>query len=692
MKISSEWLRDFVDVPPADELYHIFQMAGLGVEERHDEGDATTWTLEVTANRGDWLSAIGLAREIAAMTDKRLHFPVHQVEETGVPISGRVEVEIEDAADCPRYAARLVENVRLGPSPEWMQKRLLACGVRPLNNVVDVTNYVMLETGQPLHAFDAAKVLSSDGVHRILVRRAREGECITTLDDVQRKLSPEVLLITDSEAPLAIAGVMGGRDSEVGDGTTKVLLESAHFAPSRVRRGKRVAGLHSEASRRFERWVDPNGVLRALDRAAQLLGEFAGGEVAQGVVDRYEKPIMEARVTLRPFRCNAVLGLRLSGEQMAQKLARLQLKIGARSEELMEVAVPTFRRDIEREIDLLEEVARIHGYEHIPSTLPQEANPTAGRSLSQRLEERARLSLLRCGLSEVVTYSLENAAGVARAGLEVVPAVRLRNPLSDDYAQLRTSMLPSLLEVLGKNPRQPVRIFELGRVYLPCDPAQPEAEQPNECASLGMAILAAPPTPHWQKTAMPVDFFALKGVIERLFDAMGAPTAQFVAAQKAPFHPGRCALITLDGQELGVIGELHPEVASRYELGHRAYLAEIAWNALVRHVRIAPQFHAMPKFPPIERDLAFVLKNEATAEQIESTLRAVASDASSSILEAVRVFDVYTGAPISEGWKSLAFALRFRAVDRTLRDEEVEELLAQMRARVEAELGAQLRS
>ncbi|MDF2440912.1 MAG: phenylalanyl-tRNA synthetase beta chain [Abditibacteriota bacterium] len=688
MRISSEWLHEFVDVPAAGELYHIFQMAGLGVEERHDDGDSTVWTLEVTSNRGDWLSSMGLAREIAAMTDKRFHFPTHPVQEKGAPLANRVEVEIEDAADCPRYAARLIENIQIGPSPEWMQKRLTECGMRPLNNVVDITNYVMLETGQPLHAFDADKVLGADGVHRIRVRRARDGERMTTLDDVERELTSEVLLITDGETPLAIAGVMGGHDSEVGDGTTKVLLESAHFAPSRVRRGKRVAGLSSEASRRFERWVDPNTALCALDRAAQLLAEHASGEVAQGIVDRYEQPILDARVTLRPARCNAVLGLRLTSEQMIQKLERLQLKIGARSEELIEVLVPTFRRDIEREIDLIEEVARVHGYEHIPSTLPREANTTAGRALSQRLEERARGALLRCGLSEVVTYSLENAAGVARAGLEAVPAVRLRNPLSDDYSQLRTSMLPSMLEVLGKNPRQPVRIFELGRVYLPLKAAQPEAAQPEECPFLGMALLAAPPAPHWQKTAMPVDFFALKGIIERLLDAMGAPAAQFVPVKKAPFHPGRCASISLDGQELGVIGELHPEVAARYELPHRAYLAEIQWNALVRHVRIAPQYRAVPKFPPIERDLAFVLKNSVPAAQVERTLRA----ANESILEDVRVFDVYTGPPVPEGWKSLAIALRFRASDRTLRDEEVEEILICMRARVESELGAQLRS
>jgi phenylalanyl-tRNA synthetase beta chain len=686
MRISKQWLCDFVALPSNDEeLYHVLQMAGLGVDEH--EGDV--WTLEVTSNRGDWLSAIGLARDIAAMTDKHLHVPTHEVQESGATVMERVEVEIENPADCPRYAARLIENVQIGPSPDWIQQRLIECGMRPLNNIVDITNYVMLETGQPLHAFDAAKVLSSDGVHRIRVRRARDGESMVTLDEVERKLTSDVLLITDGELPIAVAGVMGGRDSEVGDGTTSVLLESAHFAPARVRRGKRVIGLASEASRRFERWVDPNGVVKAANRAAQLMQQYAGGQVAGGVIDRYLQPVEDARVTLRPARCNAVLGLRLSREQMVTLLQRLGFKIGLQSEDLIEVSVPTWRRDIEREIDVIEEIARIHGYDNIPTTLPRNANATAGRSLSQRLEERAKQALLRSGVSEIVTYSLLNPASVTRAGLSATqPAVKLRNPLSEDFSQLRTSLLPSLLESLGRNPRTPVRYFELGKVYLPRDEARPDAEQPLECLRVGIALLNAPAPAHWQKRDTGVDFFTLKSVVNNLFAGLGAPEPRFTPATHPTFHPGRCATLCVDGQELGVLGEVHPEVAERYELPHRAYLCELDWSSLVRHIEISRRYEPPVKFPPADRDLALVLKNEVSAARIESTLRGAGGE----LLQEVRIFDVYTGPPVPEGSKSVALSLRLRAADRTLNEEEIEAVLARLREQAATELGAQLRS
>jgi phenylalanyl-tRNA synthetase beta chain len=684
MRISKQWLSDYVALPETDdELYHVLQMAGVGVEEREDD----VWTLEVTANRGDWLSAIGLARDIAAMTDKHFHVPSHDITESENPIGDRVVVDIENPADCPRYAARLLENIQVGPSPDWIQQRLLQCGMRPVNNVVDITNYVMLETGQPLHAFDADKVLSG-GVHRIWVRRAHEGEKITTLDDVERPLTPEVLLITDGERPLAVAGVMGGLDSEVTETTTKVLLESAHFAPARVRRSKRVIGLASEASRRFERWVDPNGVVKAANRAAQLLHDYAGAQIAQGVIDRYVQPAEDARVTIRISRCNAVLGLRLTGEQIVKSFVRLGFKIGLQTNELIEVSVPTWRRDIEREIDLIEEVARVHGYENIPTTLPRNANPTAGRSLSQRLEERAKQALLRCGLSEIVTYSLQSPASVVRSGLENVTAVKLRNPLSEDYSQLRTSLLPSLLDALARNPRTAVRYFELAKVYLPKDAAHPEAEQPHENVHLGLALLNAPAAPHWQKATPSVDFFTLKSVVANLLQAMGAPQPQLVPTQRPTFHPGRCALLLIDGQELGVLGEVHPEIAEHYDLPHRAYLAEIEWKALVRHVQIAPHFTAPVKFPPADRDLALVVKNEVAAANVESTLRAAGGD----LLEAVRIFDVYSGPPVPEGWKSLALSLRYRATNRTLTEEEIEAAMMRLRESAERELGAQQRA
>lgn len=681
MRISTEWLREFVAVPPANELAHVFEMAGIGVEDYTDD----IFTLEVTSNRGDWLSAIGLAREVGAMTDQPLKVPTSTLTISGPTLEGRVQVSIENADDCPRYVARLVENVTVGPSPEWMQRRLEKCGMRPINNVVDVTNYVMLETGQPLHAFDADKIPGG----QIFVRRARRAEKLTTLDGTEHTLDEEILLIASNEAPLAVAGLMGGLASEVTDATRRILLESAHFAPLRVRRGKRSLGFGTEASRRFERWVDPNGALRAADRAAQFLQECAGGTVAIGALDRYVQPIQAEVVNLRAARCNAVLGLHLSTEQIAALLERLGLRTQRLEADVLQVTVPTWRRDITREIDLIEEVARIHGYDHIPTTLPRGVNAAAGRALSQRLEEQAKDALVRCGLSEVVTYSLESVAAVERAGLalpgEIAPVVKLRNPLSEDYTQLRTSLIPSLLEVLAKNARHRAQIFELGKVYLP-RPDAPD-EQPAECCHIGIALLNVPP-PRWQKGAEEIDFYLLKGVVERLLGGLGVPAPQYGPTNRVTLHPGRCATVLIEGQEVGVVGEVHPAIAERYELKHRAYLAVLEFDALVRHITLVKPYTPLARFPEIDRDLALVLRAEVAAGTVQEVLRAAAGP----LLESVEVFDVYSGASIAPGFKSVALALRFRASDRTLTDAEVESAMGSVQDTAARALGAQLRA
>jgi len=454
-----------------------------------------------------------------------------------------------------------------------------------------------------------------------------------------------------------------------------------------VRRGARSLGLHSEASRRFERWVDPNEVLNAADRAAQLLCECAGGVVAQGAIDRYPLKIEDAVVSLRFARCNSVLGLQLSNPTITGCLQRLGLRIPNFGGQGCDVIIPTWRRDIQREVDLIEEVARVHGYEHIPTTLHEGVNTAAGRSLSQRLEERAKSALLRCGLNEVVTYSLQSVAAVERAGLDAATTdevVKLRNPLSEDYTQLRTSLVPSLLEVLHKNARRGVRVFEFGKVYL----ARPEQPQPDERRHIALALLNAPAAPHWQKQPASTDFFSLKAVVDRLVEALGAPAPLYQAARNASFHPGRCAALMLDGQEIGVLGEIHPEVNERYELGGRAYLATIDFDALVRHVSLVKTYTPLTRFPAADRDLALVLRAEVPAFIVESLVQ----EAGGALLESVQIFDVYTGPPIPAGAKSLALSLRFRAPERTLTDEEVDAAMQQIIAAAATELDAQLRA
>ena len=680
MRISQSWLQEFVETPTPEKLNHIFEMAGIGVE--NFDAESEIWTLEITSNRGDWLSAIGLAREIAAMTNQ--HFRAIVDSDRSTPERENISVSIQNPEDCPRYAARIIENVKVGESPAWIQARLIECGMRPVNNIVDATNFVMLETGQPLHAFDADKVGS-----QIVVRRAKAGEPFVTLDEVERELTEEMLVIADAQNPIAVAGVMGGRDSEVTENTTRILLESAHFAPSRVRRSARILELTSEASRRFARYVDPNGVLRAAQRACDLIAEISGGNVLPGIMDEYPAPVSDAIVSMRIARCNAILGIEISEETATELLKRLGFKVQSSGAGVLQVSVPTWRRDIEREIDLIEEIARLNGYENIPTTLPKTTNRAAGRSLSQRLEENARGVLLRCGLNEIVTYSLENAASISRAGLdESTPAVVLRNPLSDDYTQLRTSLIPSLLETLKTNAGAScdVRIFEIGKVYLP----RASKAQPDEKQQIGIALLASSPQAHWQKdkAATPLDFFDLKGIVERVLSGLGAPSPVFRGAPTAPFHPGRCAALSIDGEDLGMLGEVHPDIAERYELRQRAYLAVIDFASLVRHISIVPQYSPISRQPHSDRDIAVVVPEKVSAEALENTVRSAAG----VLLESSRVFDVYQGAPIEPGFKSIAIALRFRAKDRTLGEDEIEAAMQNAREAAAHDLGAQLRA
>lgn len=691
MRISSQWLNEFVAVPESLELARVFEMAGVGVENAEDD----VWSLEVTSNRGDWLCAIGLAREIAAMTDKRLRLHAnHAAHEYS---SESIAVEIENAADCTRYMAFSLEDVRIDESPDWMQKRLAECGMRAINNIVDITNYVMLETGQPLHAFDAATI-SDD---QIVVRRARADETLLTLDGVERALNDSVLVIADAQKPIGLAGLMGGQDSEVTHKTQRVVLEAAHFAPTRVRRGARSLGLSTEASRRFERHVDPNGVANAAHRALALLQEHAGARVVS-LVDSYPQPVAAPKVRLRASRCNAVLGLNLSIDTMANLLKRLGLGVeqneAGQNEDALLITIPTFRNDIAREEDLIEEVARVHGYEHIAQTLPRTVNAMAGRSLSQRLEERAKSALLRCGLTEVVTISMQNAASVERAGLPVVPVVRLSNPLSEDYTQMRTSLVPSLLEVLEKNARvslgaDGVRVFELGKTYTPQD----GQKQPRECRVLALALHETLALAHWLNSSgadagennrqdAARGFFQLKAVVETALSELGAPQVQWRSSREDGFHPSRCATLSIDAQDVGTLGEVHPDVASRYDLA-RAYLATIEFDPLVRHISLLRRYEPISRFPTVERDLALVLDAQIPASQVESVVR----EAGGALLQAAKTFDVYQGAPIPPESKSLALALRFGSSERTLTDAEVEAAMTRIRNRAERDLGAALR-
>ena len=546
MRIPVSWLNEYVPNDlPLRELADVLTNMGLEVEAIEDAAGTAVFDIKVTPNRGDCLSVTGVARELATALRKEMHTHTPTLTETGPPADELAEVTIEDPDLCPRYSARLLRNVKIAPSPEWAQRRLEQCGMRPISNVVDATNLAMLELGQPLHAFDY-KLLR--GRPTIIVRRAKPGEKMVTIDGEERTLNPELLVIADPGGPVAIAGVMGGSSSEIGDETTEVLLESAHFNPSVVRKGARALQMRTEASYRFERTVDPGGTVCALDRVAELIAEFnpTPVEIAQGAVDAYPQPIPESVITLRPARANALLGTNLTAEEMAEHLSRLQLKVEVG--DALVVTVPTFRQDLKEEIDLIEEVARAYGYQHIPETLPCESADVGRQDRSLAFDDEMRGVLRGLGMTEIITSSLEDPKLLPHMRLpEEDPRaypVALNNPKTVDRSQLRTTLLTSVLEVVALNQRHglaDVSVYDLGVVFLPAGPDQ-LPEQPQHLALAGMGT-------RWQgfwnlpKGGEKWDFFALKGVLEQVLRSAARVTAEFAPArgEQRPHRRDACA-------------------------------------------------------------------------------------------------------------------------------------------------------
>lgn len=668
--------------------------------------DEAVLVLELTPNYAmHCQSMLGVAREVAAMTGGAVRPPASAVREATRPAEAAVEVRVDDPDLCPRYVARVIEGVRIGPSPLWMQRRLEAAGMRPINNVVDVTNYVMLETGQPLHAFDLHRLEGEGGRKRIVVRRARTGETLVTLDGAVRRLEADDLVIADGAdggRAVALAGVMGGENSEVTAATTAVLLESASFHSLGVRRTARRLALPSEASSRFEKWVDPEGCRAAADRAMALLQELAGGEVLAGAVDVYPRPAAPRRIAARSAWINGFLGTALSDAEMGAIFERLGFEVGDFHAGSILVTVPTRRPDIEGEADLAEEVARLHGYNRIPVTLPRSPAVPAAPSRERRLAAEARAVCLAAGLNEVMTYSFMNPAGFDRIGLPADDprrrAVPLANPLSEDQGVLRTCLLPLLLEVAAANVRHrctDVAVFEIGRVYLP--KGLPVSELPEERLSLGAVLLGAADRGGWYGPAVEADFYHVKGLVEALCRRLGVDGAAFETHAAPGYHPGRTARLLAPagpapgeagGETLGVLGELHPETARAYDLPGRVLAVELDLTALMARARPVRAYRPLPRFPASDRDLAVLVPDAVPAARVEATI----AEAGGNLLESVRLFDLYRGAGVPEGWRSLAYSLVYRAADRTLTDAEVDAVHDRVRAALAERLGAQLRS
>lgn len=680
MRIPIGWLKEYVEVQASpEELAHRLTMAGLEVEAIEQGDGEPVLNVKVTPNRGDCLSIVGVAREVAALYGLPLRHPMPAARSTEPGHAAQfARVEIVDVDLCPRYAARIVQDIRVAPSPAWIQQRLLDAGMRPINNVVDVTNYVMLELGQPLHAFDLD--LLPQG--QIVVRRARPGEHIVTLDGVERELQPEMLAICDSTHPVAIAGVMGGSETEVTDGTRRVLLESAHFHPTSIRRTSQRLQLSTEASYRFERVVDPGGVVAALDRACELLEQIGAGVPLPGVVDVYPHPEDERTVTLRPERCNLLLGLQLDADTMVDCLRRLQLPAELRDGTIL-VRVPTFRPDLRIEEDLAEEVGRVYGYENIPERLPFGHTHRGGESPNTRLARPLQEAFVRAGLVEVHTHTLRAPGPLDDPHRR---AVRVRNAASEELSSLRNSLLPSMMDVVLHNlarRQTEIFLFEVGAVFTQL----PDGDY-EERLKAGFILTGSMFPPSWDARYPAADFFTAKGVVQELLEAVGIVTAHYVPLSDPRFHPGRSARVLVEEREVGIFGELHPEVLELLDISRRTILAgEFDVEALWSFAPARTRYEPLPRYPAVLRDIAVVAPEEMPYQQVENTVR----EAGGALLESVKLFDVYRGEHIPAGSRSLALSLTFRSAERTLTDAEVDEVVAGIVRALEQQ-GARLRS
>jgi phenylalanyl-tRNA synthetase beta chain len=632
----------------------------------------TVFEIGVTPNRPDCLSLLGVAREAAAVCGTRLVRPQILLPKGEGAIEEITSVTIEAPEHCPRYVARLIRNVTVAPSPFWLQDRLLSVGLRPINNIVDVTNFVMMETGQPLHAFDFD--LLEEG--RIVVRTAQDGEKFTTLDGKEKILSSSNLMICDGRKPVALAGVMGGENSEINSGTKTVLIESAYFSPMSIRKTAKSLGYHTDASHRFERGVDPTGCPAAAARAAQLMLEVAGGVPAEGEIDAHPAPWAPKEVRLSVNRANSILGTGLSQAQMQALLAAVELETKTPDSDTLSVTPPGFRVDISIPEDLVEEIARLFGYDNIPVTapkLPMEAPPPRP---AMSFRKKLRSIMVHLGFFEAVNYSFVAADTPARLGLAAddprQATLAVANPLSEDQAVMRTSLLPGLLAATGRNvnlQNRSVRLFEIGKVFF----ARADEPLPSEQFMLA-AILSGEPGPlSWHQKAVPCDFYDMKGAAEALFEILKIKNVDFVKpapGQADTLLPGHCAAMVFKDKVLGILGQIRPEVCASFDLKQRAFLLEMDVAALRSITPDAVAFAPPPRYPFVLRDITLVLDKAVPAAEVLGKVRQMKHP----WVESVWVFDVYEGKPIEKGKKSLSFRITYRADDRTLTDGEVNTL------------------
>ena len=639
--------------------------------------------LDITPNRPDCLSVIGIAREIAALTGRKVRLPKDDYDEAAATIDSQVSVEIVDPDLCPRYSASLITGVKIASSPRWMQQRLLASGMRPINNIVDITNYVMLEYGEPLHAFDYNQVRGK----KIIVRRAAKGEVMVTLDGVKRALSPDILVIADQERAVAIAGVMGGYDSEVTEETTAIFLEAASFNPASIYETGHSLGLPSEARLRFERGISPGVTIPALKRATQLLVEISGGQAARGFIDAYPGEKKREPIRLRRSELKRLLGVEFTTKQVKDTLASLgfDCKPGGSAAEVR-VSVPYWRSDINLEEDLVEEVARIIGYDQIPITMLSQPVPRQDPSPILGLKQEVSRTLADCGFQEAITFSLTGLDTLTKLLPQSHPLkpapLRMANPMTADQEYLRPSLRANLLAALAANQRHEeggIRLFELGRVYL----ARPN-DLPFEPEILCGVLTGPRFEQSWRGGDEALDFFDAKGIIEGLFGQIGVEFS-FEPGSDESLHPTRQAAIVIEGKRLGVVGELHPKVLDAFELSGDVYLFEVDLTVLLPFTVEHKLFQPISRFPAVVRDMALVVDEGVSNAQAQAIMRGF------PLVTEVALFDLYSGEQLPAGKKSLAYRITFQSPKHTLTDDEVNKVQKQILDKLSKQLGATLR-
>ena len=653
---------------------------GEGLQDYY--GDAI-FEIEVTPNRPDHMSMLGLAWEVAAQTHVKVREPERMYTESGSNVAtSRTSVTIEARDLCSRYLGGIVERVKLGPSPEWIQERLTAAGMRPINNLIDITNYVMLETGQPLHAFDLRKL----GGNKIIVRRAKEGERIKTIDDVERQLTPEMLVIADANTPVAVAGVMGGADSEVGEGTTTILLESANFDAVNVRRTSGALNLRTEASIRFEKGLHPELAATAIRRAMKLLVDHTGGRAAKGIIDVYPSKRADTRVVVTRERIERVLGMDLSTTQVRTALTDLGFGCRWVPPDRYVVRAPYWRTDVTQADDVAEELARVVGYDRLESLPLAGAIPEPYVDPVRDLRERLRDAAAAAGLQEVITYPLTSTEILLQVqppeALEVHPPLKVQNPLNAEQAVMRTSLRASVLQTVAANLRRErgtVAIFEAARAYLSLPGALPQERE------LIVGAVAGVRQGHWgEPTTDEADFYDAKGLLEETLERVGASVG-FDATEEYALLRGRTAAIEVNGERVGVLGQVHPQAASQFEIDIPVYLFELDVEKLLPAVETTVRHQAMSRFPAVIQDLALLVDASVPAAKVTHSI------STSALVAQATLFDVYEGPPLPEGKRSLAYAVHFQSLDKTLTDQEVADARGRIVRRLQHEVGAELR-